>query len=66
MKAFLFVMSVLCIAGLVLVVYSVIQESKDCAARGGEQVGDGNYYTVVSTVNNVTTVYTYEGVECTK
>ena len=66
MKAFLIVMSVLCVAGIALVIYTMIQENKDCEARGGKMEGNGQHYTVMSTVNNVTTIYTYEEMECTK
>ncbi|MDR7207582.1 hypothetical protein [Priestia megaterium] len=66
MKAFLIVMSVLCVAGIALLIYAMIQETKSCEARGGKMEGNGQHYTVMSTVNNVTTIYTYEEMECTK
>lgn len=66
MRVVLFLVCAACIAFIGLCIYESVQEENACEAIGGKMIGDGNYYTTVSTVNNVTTVYTYEGVKCSK
>ncbi|MGG0487189.1 hypothetical protein ABEY65_27965 [Priestia aryabhattai] len=66
MRVFLSLLIAACIVLIGFCIYMSIQEGLSCEAKGGKMIGDGNYYTTVTTVNNITTVYTYEGVECSK
>lgn len=45
---------------------ALVTESKECSSRGGKMVGNGNTTTVITYVNNVPIISTYEETECTK
>lgn len=51
---------------LIFCTYAMIQETKDCKAKGGEIVGTGEYYPVSTLVGNTVVVQYYEETVCTK
>ncbi|MGG5759181.1 hypothetical protein ACQ3VF_26130 [Bacillus toyonensis] len=57
---------IVCLTLLFLCCYALYQESEECHNRGGKMVETGNTSTIITYVNNMPIISTYEETECSK
>ncbi|MGE7976615.1 hypothetical protein ACQKOK_27925 [Bacillus cereus] len=66
LEVFLMLFLALMIFLLGLFCYAIYQESEECNSRGGKMVETGDTSTIITYVNNMPIITTYDEMECSK
>lgn len=57
---------IICLTLLFLCCYALYQESEECHKRGGKMIETGDTSTIITYVNNMPIISTYEETECSR